>query len=162
MMCNSTHYQIEELKSLRSPDSQVWLVGKGFAVGNDCLNTKINKRMKEWRETVILSNSLMASSEKRGDDTNVTLSRAPSSFSKVFVLYPDYDDDQSDRSFVGLGIDWPTTVPPANPWPSFQTLVDNGFSGILALPADNSNYSNKLEMENRKCGEGRFTRGGSI
>ncbi|MBK8202750.1 MAG: hypothetical protein IPK68_10675 [Bdellovibrionales bacterium] len=153
-MCHSTHYQIEELKSFRSPDSQVWLVGKGFAVGNDCLNTRTNKRMKEWREAVILSNSLMSSTEKRGDD--VTLSKAPSSFSQVFALYP--DDYESARAFGGLGIDWPTTLPPANPKPSFQTLVDNGFSGILAVPADSSSYSNKLEMEYRQCGEGGYSR----
>lgn len=148
--CHSTHYQIEELKSFRSPDSQVWLVGKGFAVGNDCLNTKTNKRIKEWRETVILSSSLMSSSEKRGDD--VALSKAASSFSQVFVFYPD-DDYDSGRAFGGLGIDWPTTVPPTNSRPSFQTLVENGFSGILSVPADSSSYSNKLEMENRQCAE---------
>lgn len=157
MMCYSAHYQIEELKSFRFPDSQVWLVGKGFAVGNDCLNTKTNKRMKEWREAVILSSSLMSSSEKKGDDVKVALSEAPSSFSQVFVLYPNYDDE-SARVFGGLGINWPTSVGPTNPRPSFQTLVDNGFSGILVVPADSSSYSNRLEMVNRKCGEGGSTR----
>ncbi|MBK7845587.1 MAG: hypothetical protein IPJ71_18235 [Bdellovibrionales bacterium] len=157
MMCHSTHYQIEELHSFRSPDSQVWLVGKGFAVGNDCLNTKTNKRVNEWREAVILSNSFMSSSENKGDD--VILSKAPSSFSQVFILYPDEDNKEGARLFGGLGIDWPTTIPPTNPSPRFQTLVDDdGYVGILAVPADGSSYSNKLESRDRQCGKDGYFR----